>query len=286
MTQATSKKSKKNKGAGKASLPPICKIQVVPAFDTSRLFDQTSREPVLSALDQFLEATAELNKLVPPPPAVHAPRLGHLVLLGYMSAVESFFRTLFRRIIVIDEIAQRKVFVRDISYAAAVHQLDPKLLPEALFEGVSFAGRRNIVGALLDFLDITNIPKDVLSALDEFSKVCQLRHCLVHRFGKLGSKNAIELGLVAHGGFLEKPVLVPYAELQIAFGVLYQTVRVLNDFIFRTVLLRIKTWTWSLSRDRVRFGRYYSIFATKMDVVPSLGADDFYRAFRLYLRQN
>ncbi|MCV4861498.1 hypothetical protein OFB63_36165, partial [Escherichia coli] len=61
-------------------------------------------------------------------------------------------------------------------------------------------------------------PIEMMKCSSEFMKVCELRHCCVHRFGKLGSKNAIRLGLAEHMKHLEKPIILNNDDLeQIAF---------------------------------------------------------------------
>ena len=61
------------------------------------------------------------------------------------------------------------------------------------------------------------MPSDVDDILGHFSKVCQLRHCIVHRFGRLGSKNMIELGLTEHKNYLEKPLKLNFDQLNAIF---------------------------------------------------------------------
>lgn len=273
------KNPKGNKGARNIKRFSICSVQSTGGtLNTSALFNPTSVKSEHSALDEFLTATQKLNLLLKPK-SDHEVLLGHLVLLGYMSAVESYFRTLIRRIITIDEIAQESVHSREIAYAAAMHHRDLNLLPEALFEHTTFISKHSISESFKEFLGIKgHLPQDVESSLDEFSKVCQIRHCLVHRFGKLGSRNAIALGLSAHGPFLEKPISVGYDELQAAFAVLYQTVKVVNNYVFNAVIARIDNWSMALRRDRSRFKKYYSIFATVTDAPPSPPLRDCYDA--------
>lgn len=279
MTAQNPSQPKENKRAKGPKRFDICSVQSASSIlNTSALFDTALAESDHSALDQFLIATRSLNMLLKSK-AEHEVLLGHLVLLGYMSAVESYFRTLIRRVILVDETAQKQVHSLEISYAAAMHHTDPSLLPEALFEQTTFISKHNVCESLKEFLGIKgHLPQDLDAALDEFSKVCQIRHCLVHRFGKLGSRNAIALGLSAHGPFLEKPVSVGYDELQAAFVVLHQTVKIVNNYVFNAVVTRITDWKRDLRRDRSRFNRYYRIFATTTDAPPSPPLRDCYEA--------
>src|SRR5690606_7435082 len=117
----------------------------------------------------------------------------NLVVLGCISVFESYMREVIRRTILIDDITKRNCEAMPLSYGAAISHR-ASLLPEAILEDVSFAGKKNVIESLKNFIAIKGtLPNSLLLALDEFSKVCELRHCLVHRFGKLGAKNAIKL---------------------------------------------------------------------------------------------
>lgn len=63
-------------------------------------------------------------------------------------------------------------------------------IQEKLFEKGAIASKENIKESIKNFLGI-NLQKsedpDLDKILEDFSKVCQIRHCLVHRFGLLGS---------------------------------------------------------------------------------------------------
>jgi hypothetical protein len=187
----------------------------VTQFDTSDLFDNNYSESNLSAIDTFLEKTQGLTQLLGqlqrcnPPISEHLFNLlTNLLVLGYISAVESYFREIIRKIIVIDESAQKACESESLTYGAAlIHSQE--MLPEALLENCSFASKKNIVDAIRKYIGIKgNMPNDVDEILGHFSKVCQLRHCIVHRFGRLGSKNMIELGLMAHKGVFRKTIKI------------------------------------------------------------------------------
>lgn len=62
--------------------------------------------------------------------------------------------------------------------------------------------------------------------------VCQLRHCIVHRFGFLGSNNAITLGLATHKNYLEKPLVISFSHLNEMVQVCENTVKLINNFLF------------------------------------------------------
>lgn len=256
----------------------ICPVAAVfSEWDTAPLFDVNQSDSPQSAIDQFFQATRDLNILLPR--AAYTSQLGHLVLLGHMSAVESYFRTMIRRVILIDPIAQAAVHHKEINYAAALHHRDLKLLPEALFERISFSSPEKILEVLKSFLGIAaQAPPQVQAILEEFGKVCQIRHCLVHRFGKLGSRNAVQLGLSKHSKLLEKPLAARYEDLQVAFDILRQSVTVINNHVFYTLVTRILDWKGTWRTDKRRFHCYYNTFATTTDQPASDQIETIYAA--------
>ena len=172
-------------------------------------------------------------------------------------------RALIRNVMAIDIASQKKVETRQISYGAAVH-MSAELLPEALLEGFSFAGKVSVIDALRKILAIdSELPGDVDKVLGDYGTICHLRHCAVHRFGKLGARSAIELGLAEHSELLEKPLALDYAALQTAITIVVALVRTLNNYVFNEILSRSAEidWNKAYSSNRVPFAKYYRIFA-------------------------
>lgn len=258
----------------------------VTQFDTHQLFDKTYRESNLSAIDTFFYKTQDLVKLLGNTTTI-PNHLGNLIVLGYVSAVESYFREMIRKIIVVDGAARKACESQSLTYAAALIYTQEQL-PEALLENCSFASKKNIVDAIRTFIGLKgHMPNDVDEILGHFSKVCQLRHCIIHRFGRLGSKNMIELGLSAHKDFLEKPLkLDDFNKLEEIFLVCNSTVKVINNFLFqkimtRTVEEKIVNWHWDLRQDKTEFQKYYEIFASIINPpIPSTTLQKAYYEFK------
>lgn len=263
--------------------------------ETAPLFDQAHVDRKRSPIDEYIENTNALNRLyLNAEPLTR--ELGSLVLLGLMSAVESYFRAMFRGVINVDEYAGRLAEPQAVSFGAALH-LDPKMLPEAVLEEYSFASAKNIKDAIRELGGIKgHLPADIEGGLLEFQKICEMRHCCVHRFGKLGAKNAIKLGLGTHRSMLEKPLLLDRIALERVGASLRSFVKAINNFVFgalmeRTVANRVdgqiltpysRNWVWSWQPDRARFLRYYVLFASSVDSVPSPAAKDVYESLRTF----
>ena len=237
-------------------------------LETQGLFDTDFKESNMSPIDTFFEKTTELNKLIADPDDFPG-QLPGLILLGYVSAVESYFREIIRKLILIDTASKRKCEKHSLTYGAAIIY-DSEMLPEAMLENSSFAGSENIEKSLKNFLGITkgDYSSDLNGALDQFSKVCQLRHCSVHRFGRLGSNNAIALGLEDNKEYLEKPLKIGFNTLQEIFLVCNNIVKEINNFLFEKILDRnvseeLYGWKWDSRKDKNEFIKYYNLFASE-----------------------
>jgi len=259
----------------------VCRSPVNPNLATATLFDVTHVESAQSAIDQYLARLTSINLLAPSPTAFD-PLQAQLILLGVVAAVESYFRTILRRLITLDSECQTCTEDQVVTYGAAMH-LSKKMMPEAMLERVTFVSESSLVEAIRLFVGVKgNFPPDLMATIRDYAAVCQLRHCAVHRFGKLGVKNAIFLGLQAHKPSLEKPLLLTYPALQNAIAISTSVVKTTNNFLFNEVLSRLPKATWSgkWGKDRMVFMHYYNLFADTVSSTKAAPARDIYNEFQ------
>lgn len=270
----------------------ITALQAVLPISTLGLFPVSSQGAQNSPIDQFITNTNAINIIYLPTSINMSPELGTLALLGYMSAVESFFRALIRGLINIDTHSRLIAEPLPLTFGAALHH-HPSLLPEALLEDMSFAGMRNIETTLREIIGIIGqFPGDVSVVMSEYKKICEIRHCCVHRFGRLGANNAIRLGLSEHSKALEKPFSPTKDNMQEIADLLRTFVKTINNYVFHSVLDRscaisaydnrkmYDDWHWNYVKDKKRFNSYYDLFHSKLDNPPSPSAKDVYDSFR------
>jgi hypothetical protein len=163
-------------------------------------------------------------------------------------------------------------------------------------EGTSLADRDNLKKTFEKFLNV-QIEEDLKGPLvDQFRIVCHLRHCCVHRFGRLGSQNALGMGLIDSPNLLEKNIMLDVTSLTCTAEVLRTFAKVLNNALFKRVLVRTampdggrrqndafqhsQRWSWNLTKDRKRFAEYYGLFATQEDSIRSPSLKEVYERFR------
>lgn len=248
----------------------ICVAPANPQLDAHLLFDKSYKETSASPIDEFMLRLRPLNLLSPHPDSFDS-LTGQLVLLGVIAAVESYLRALFRKLILIDEGCELSSHSENVTFAAAIH-LEREMLPEALLEKISFIKANNVEEALRKLLGVKgNLPAELISASTDYEKVCHLRHCAVHRFGKLGVSNAMHLGILKHKDLLEKPLRLDYVALQNSIAISTGFVKTVNNFLFNEMLSRMPAakWAGNYSKDKNLFRGYYKLFA---DSTSSAGA--------------
>jgi hypothetical protein len=263
------------------SYTDIVAISAISAYlDTESVFDASFREGRLSPIDQFLINTNKINVFWAGEGITQ--EFGTICFLGYMSAVESYIRALIRGIIQVDSFAQEIAFDKDIKFGAAMHH-EKSLLPEALMDSHSFISIKNIQTTFNDLIGLNlSLSNQVVK---EFDKICQLRHCCVHRFGKLGAKNAMSLGMEKHKSLLEKPVNFNREQISLVSANLRSIVKTINNSAYKAVIDRTTptfknatdrrkyerehtpVWAKNYSEDKAKFGLYYKLFATKNDTI-------------------
>jgi hypothetical protein len=274
-------------------------------LDTSLWFDSSHPVSVHSPIDEFLENLYGINKLYfqAEVRGEYTSMLGSLVYLGMVSAAEGYFRSLLRRLILTDAVCQANASSRTVSYGAALHH-EAELLPEALLEGISLASAKAVAGELKSLCGVTQMSKDSVPhqlqlLFENFEDICQIRHCGIHRFGKLGSQQALRLGIDKHRLLLEKPLKLDVTHLQDIAEALEALVRGVNSYCFFDIIKRTHAaspagrekvplytdlWQMDFNADRDRFAKYYFIFASSLGAEKSQPIEAVYTAFLAFVR--
>ncbi len=272
------------KGENKKFSFQINSAAVSQQFSTKSYFNIRSTPQNRSAIDNFFENIKNINKLIQQIGSF--PQLGNLILLGYVSAVESYFREICRKVILIDPTARVNCESLSLSYGSAISYTE-NLLPEALLENVSFASKKNISDNIKHFLNIKgHKSSQIESVLEDFSRICQIRHCAIHRFNRLGSSNAIALGLDQHKVYIDKTIQLHENHLDEIVTICTNLVKVINNYLFEHLLERTyneKTleWNWVYKQDKKQFNAYYALFkSSDYPTKPNLA----YKAFKAALK--
>lgn len=139
-----------------ANFSSIVAVPAVPQrLDTCQVFQVSHDDSLLSPIDQFIVNTLPLNRswLTRDPQQEFERHEGLVLVLGYVSAVESYMRALIRRVLLVDPVAQKTCQTKVVTYAAACVS-KPELLPEALMEEHVFSGEDHVTQGLSKFLAV------------------------------------------------------------------------------------------------------------------------------------
>lgn len=275
-------------------------------LDTENWFNPNHVTIVQSPVDEFRSNLSQINVLYlqADQRGEYTSMLGSLVYLGMVSAAEGYFRSLLRGLILVDPVCHHNALSRNVTYGAAVHHT-LELLPEALLEGLSLASAKNVASELKTLCNISQMSKDgaVPAALKQlfhnFEVICQVRHCGIHRFGKLGSQQAFRLGMPLHKPLLEKPLALTVQHLQDIAEALDALIRGVNSYCFADILKRThiagptgrekeklyqEAWKFRWAADKPRFSRYYRTFASLGGSQPSASPKVLYDAFMDFVK--
>lgn len=248
------------------------------------LFDLTHSENDHSPIDNFYINTRELNKLAqwydgkiiagsePMLTTIPKNTLPNLILLGYTSAVESYFREVIRKLIILDKHSKKSCEKLPITFGATLIN-EGEMLPEALLENYSFISERSIMDGFKNLLGLKgHYSEEVKKVLSEYENLCHLRHITVHRFGKIGTNNIIQLGLEKHSKCLEKPLSLTNSDLFDLYIICKNTIVVVNQLLFDKIIERSITresnlWQWDLRKDKRLLQKYFNLFNSNVNLI-------------------
>lgn len=231
---------------------------------------QPSRLPEnYSPIDRFYSNTQELLKISTPDFLESNPLIGPLILVGFISATEDYFREIFSRFIYICPIAKDKFTDKKINIASALW-CGKYFMARVAFEDYSFASSNAIIKACKDYIghDIV-CAKNEDSIFKEFDKICELRHCIVHSNSIIAGKNAIKLGLKNEKNKAIE-ISIDYSKLQECGLICTCLVTSLNIELFELIVRRWAVeWprlpSWNPKEEYILFKKIWDIFYSEKD---------------------
>ncbi|MDT3380213.1 hypothetical protein RNI52_23020 [Labrys neptuniae] len=270
---------------------PLVEVEPLPTIDTTQLFRHKGE--VRSPIDNFIANTNAINVILAraTADADPSPELCSIVVLGYLSAVETYFRTLLSRLAHIDELTMEALGQKLLLFSVAMKR-PRESLAEALYED-SFASVKELK-ARLGEIGMQKLPTEIESALDTYESICHVRHCCVHRFGYLGNKNAHDLGMPKHHHLIGGLFSASTEDLSNIADALQVFVKTCNNHIFKFVTDRTAKaqndpkhtfewgwrWSWRYKSDKKRFKPYYDLFARVVGHPASMPLKEAYHHFK------
>jgi hypothetical protein len=199
-----------------------------------------------------------------------------------VGGVESYFRSIIAGVLRVCPLARQEAAGQVLPFGA----IDYYGLGEVelgLFDGASLAGASEIRKKTQSLLGVNfHQSSSAYVALDEFDKVCHLRHAAVHARGILSHGNAAALGLGVTTG--RRTLDVSFANLQLAGAVCHSAVRAYNRTVYEKLVHRwidasVLKGPWTV--DKPMFQPLFELFRSQKDRVAPSSA---YRAYQLLVK--
>jgi hypothetical protein len=193
-----------------------------------------------SPIDSFYIERNNMLRSITPSYAVSNPSIPPLVLVGLISLTENYFREILAGIITICPKAKKKSATKSLNLATAWIGFGE--MEKGAFENTSFSDSKTVKKNLNDLVEINVSSSNQISTpLDEFGKLCELRHAIVHSAGLLAGKNAVNLELPNSKHSVK--ITVGYSELQEAAEVCTALVCAVNLELFINIATKwLKEW--------------------------------------------
>lgn len=243
----------------------VCLAEDSIAFEPVSFCDMTE-VPANSPIDDFYDYLHEVLPLGQEEALAQNNVLGRMLLLGLVSGVELYFRTLLAAALEICPLSRTHAAKQTLSIAS-IDYYGLAGIGFGLLENISFATEGEIVKHTQRLLNIA-IPKNssVASAIERFEKLCHLRHAAVHSRGQLSSGNLSALGIENKGS--RKALALRLPQMHIAASICQAAVRAYNRYVFRAVIERwmaagLLAGDWSRDKDLV--SRLFWIFYSRKD---------------------
>lgn len=194
--------------------------------------------------------------------------LGPLLYVGIISATENYLRDIFAKCIKMCIICRKQIADHNISVGSIMWQ-QGKLVEKGIFENISFSDGSQIKKELKKCLKIEIKPADLVwSLLEEFDKLCQMRHAIVHSSRLLAGKNAVKINIPPRNSWIE--VKVGYAEIQECASICSSLVCGINTFLFNEMAKRWAVdWRkedfWDEKKEKETFDELWITFCSTID---------------------
>jgi hypothetical protein len=226
----------------------------------------------ISAIDAFYLASQDILKAGTPTLLTSHPTIGTLLLVGLVSVTENYFRDLFSCIVKTCPIAKAAAADQSVKLGSVIWHGTGGAI-RAAFEHISFASAENLISTCKKYIGYS---LRRTSVIDEFERVCELRHAIAHSSSYIAGKNAVRLHVTPHSTRLR--VKVGFAELQECAAICTSLVVSLNRELFIELARRwAKEWplkpSWDPSQRHSCFMSIWHGFHSTIDDDNGLIAD-------------
>ena len=223
--------------------------------------------PNESPIDQFYKETREIVSFATPENINCSNSLGALSVVGIISCCENYFRQMFSSILSLCVDAQKKAALQTVNMGSVIWHPNSEIARGA-FEHTSLAASESIFKTSDKFLGINFKNLSLEAIFNEFDKICELRHGIVHSNRVLAGKNGIKLQL-ASSEHLTK-IVINFGQLQEVLAVCQSMIISTNTKLFGVMCERwAKSWrlnpSWVTDKEGEKFKQIWLLFHSKTD---------------------
>jgi hypothetical protein len=229
-----------------------------------------SSSPVQAPIDDFYTTMQEILTVATPEFLEAHLKMGPLLLTGMVSSTENYFRDLLARIIRVCPIAQAASSDQVIKLGSVIWHREGQI-ERGAFEHISFADADSIRSTCRKFLKY-EIKKTgtTTNLLQEFDKICELRHGIVHSNSFLAGKNAIKLQIPPPATTQPLKIVVGYEQLQECGLICTMLVASFNTEMFEEMAKRWavdwpKKTSWEPNKANALFKQIWLSFHSQID---------------------
>lgn len=199
--------------------------------------------------------------------------VGGLLAVGVLSASEGYFRSILSSCIEICPIAQEKATDQSICLGGLLWHGNNNFSRSAL-EHSSFSSKDELKKACSKYIAFTLEDRTFKYPLEEFDKVCQARHGIVHNDAYLPCRNAVRLAIPKNTS--PQRFFVRYPQLQEVAAVVNTLVYTFNRELFYEMCKRWAVdWRnrtdWDARREKAFFNEIWKVFHSKDENKRRLG---------------
>ena len=219
-----------------------------------------------SPVDIYIRHARHVLTLGSPTELEGSATLGRLLLLGLVTGVETYFRTLLAGILRQCPISQRVAAEQTLSYGS-VRYYPKQGVEAALFENASFSSSKEIKRMTEKMLGVDiSSARSLMAAITEYERICHLRHAAIHAHGALTSVNASAIGVP--GELAPASVSLEVGGLHGVARVCQSVVRAYNQELYGRMIERwigagVLSGVWG--KDKTNFSRLHWLFTSTED---------------------
>ena len=222
----------------------------------------------VAPIDEFYATRTTLLQSAQPGILAAQPIIAPLLLVGFVSATENFFRDVFAGIVALCPLARAAAARERISLGTVLWH-GGLLAERGAFELISFTSADNVKETAKKYASFVVKPNSPIdAALVEYEKICELRHGVVHSGGVIAGKNALKLELKL--ATPQSTIGLGFAELQECAEVCSTLVAAANAELFAELTKRWATdWrnhsSWNARAATSKFGKLWELFHSEAD---------------------